>query len=920
MPADHTCQRCNAKIRAEDRMQGMCPSCLLELGLREDSLVVVTGHGAPAAPPPTPEELAPLFPQFEILEILGQGGMGVVYKARQKDLDRLIALKVLPTSLGREPAFAERFTREAKALASLNHPNLVAVYSFGKAGEHFWFAMEFVDGINLRQRLKAEPVDPTRSLEIVRSICEALAYAHNQGVVHRDIKPENILVDKQGRVKITDFGLAKVLGPAGDRDHLTMTHQAMGTPIYMAPEQLERPGQVDHRADIFSLGVVFYELLTGELPLGRFPVPSQKIQVDVGFDEVVLKALEKEPDRRYQTVGAVRDDVAGLGERRTAPSVQPVSSKREEPKLRQYSSSSRESRATGTQVLIGLGCLMAVLMFLALFVLPFGYFFGSQEPQRVLMEALPVGPHEDLTIITGELIDAAESAMPKPGNGPKVSSAAMAYQLLPERRTWGGGSTRLITTDIEIGPSSQDALRVKASYELEGGEPLQAFEELKQAYIGALGSERWDLAEKQAGASLLLCTDHEWSVDPSLLEDTESQNSSGESDQLSQKQVGALARLASRRWTHVSSTELPGPDSREVEHEFHLQPVTVATNDPLGAVFQEQRDAQAKVRHLVRELENASMGSYVKSLVVRFPHLDESRQSAILTTKLLVTLAPRPRFSEGELVMSSYGSAAIQFRELADVLHSQWTPRGEIALLPGKLSLRGQKTVGEVQGRLDFDMAGGESGDRFGLHGALLEELEERFGGAGFDVGSTSQAGDRLQAVGVRFQSDARPSETLPRTTRALNGARAFNDVLEGDEFGWTFASHEAQKVRRGVAGKNVRGHVVTYERGGSRTDLDINALLGDFSPEGDLEAMQRYADERTRVAEAWASEAALDSLTAADVLLKRIEEADTESVVREIQLALPKTVPLEIAPQRLTVQGFDPRTKLVLTVLEYVD
>ena len=135
---------------------------------------------------------------------------------------------------------------------------------------------------------------------VVPKICEALEFAHNEGILHRDIKPENILVDVRGRVKIADFGIAKLVEDARPGTALTGSGRTLGTPHYMAPEQLEKPGTVDHRADIYSLGVVFYEMLTGELPLGRFQPPSHKVAMDVRLDEVVLHALEKEPSRRYQ--------------------------------------------------------------------------------------------------------------------------------------------------------------------------------------------------------------------------------------------------------------------------------------------------------------------------------------------------------------------------------------------------------------------------------------------------------------------------------------------------------------------------------------------------------------------------------------------------------------------------------------------
>jgi predicted Ser/Thr protein kinase len=267
-------------------------------------------HDAGGAP--RPEELAPYFPQLEVLELLGQGGMGAVYKARQPGLDRVVALKILPREAAGEPAFAERFTREARALARLSHPNIVAVYDFGQSGGWYYLLMEFVDGVNLRQMLRAGRLQPEQALQIVPQICEALQYAHDEGIVHRDIKPENLLLDRKGRLKIADFGLARLLGRAPSVDRLTRPQQVMGTPHYMAPEQVERPLEVDHRADIYSLGVVFYEMLTGELPLGRFPVPSEKIQVDVRIDEMVLRALAKEPQQRYQKVSDIKTEVEAL--------------------------------------------------------------------------------------------------------------------------------------------------------------------------------------------------------------------------------------------------------------------------------------------------------------------------------------------------------------------------------------------------------------------------------------------------------------------------------------------------------------------------------------------------------------------------------------------------------------------------------
>jgi len=247
---------------------------------------------------------------LEIGELIGQGGMGFVFKARQPKLDRFVALKILPQSLAVEPAFAERFTREGRLLARLNHPNIVTVHDFGQANGFFYLLMEFVDGVNLRQAMKAARFTSDQALGVVPRICEALQYAHNEGVLHRDIKPENILLDTKGRVKIADFGIAKLLGESQAADaKLTESGGRLGTAHYMAPEQIEKPSEVDHRADIYSLGVVFYEMLTGELPLGRFAPPSEKSASDPRLDDVVLRALDKEPGRRPQSAGEMKTQV-----------------------------------------------------------------------------------------------------------------------------------------------------------------------------------------------------------------------------------------------------------------------------------------------------------------------------------------------------------------------------------------------------------------------------------------------------------------------------------------------------------------------------------------------------------------------------------------------------------------------------------
>jgi serine/threonine protein kinase len=304
------CPQCGTPL-PENAPAGLCPNCLMALNLKTET--AFTDDTSAAQPPLPPEQIAPHFPQLEILECLGRGGMGVVYKARQKTLNRLVALKLLAPERVRDAKFADRFTREAQALAALNHPNIVTIYDFGQAGGFYFLLMEFVDGVNLRQLLRTRKIAPEEALAIVPPLCDALQFAHDRGIIHRDIKPENLLLDKVGRVKVADFGIAKMLGTVNGRCSgggtaapENATQSAVGTPGYSAPEQKTDPQRVDSRADIYSLGVVFYEMLTGELPGKRLEPPSSKVQIDVRLDEVVLRALEQKPELRYQQVSEVK--------------------------------------------------------------------------------------------------------------------------------------------------------------------------------------------------------------------------------------------------------------------------------------------------------------------------------------------------------------------------------------------------------------------------------------------------------------------------------------------------------------------------------------------------------------------------------------------------------------------------------------
>jgi len=301
----------------------MCPRCLLF----EAALDTGDGEDSPSRPlPPGIETVQAAFPQLEVIELIGQGGMGAVYKARQKSLDRFVAIKLLTRKSIGQLDFETRFTREAKALADLNHPNIVTIHDFGQAGDFYFLLMEYVDGVNLRQAMDAGRISPAQALSIVPPVCEALTFAHSRGIVHRDIKPENLLLDKGGHVKIADFGIARIVRIPADHTATEVgrsTQQkdssspltgnvVLGTPNYMAPEQSQNPEAVDQRADVYSLGVVLYEMLTGELPRGNFEMPSRKVQVDVRLDEIVMRALDRNPELRWPTTAALKAQLATL--------------------------------------------------------------------------------------------------------------------------------------------------------------------------------------------------------------------------------------------------------------------------------------------------------------------------------------------------------------------------------------------------------------------------------------------------------------------------------------------------------------------------------------------------------------------------------------------------------------------------------
>jgi tetratricopeptide (TPR) repeat protein/predicted Ser/Thr protein kinase len=315
--ASRVCDSCGGQIFG-DAPQGLCPACVLQTGLgplADETVAVIDDPGHPA-------DMLMDFGDYELLKEIGRGGQGVVYRARQKSLNRTVALKVIGLGQWATKAHAKRFRLEAEAAASLDHPCIVPIYEVGEREGSCYFSMKFIEGAQLDEVAKRKPISPRPAAELIAKLARTVHYAHEHGILHRDIKPGNVLIDTQGEPHLTDFGLARL---AGAESTLTHTMDVIGTPGYMAPEQAAgRNQQLTSATDVYGLGAVFYQLLTGHAPFAgattyetvRLVLESEprqprlwNPQIDRDLSTICLKCLEKDPQRRYGSALALAEDL-----------------------------------------------------------------------------------------------------------------------------------------------------------------------------------------------------------------------------------------------------------------------------------------------------------------------------------------------------------------------------------------------------------------------------------------------------------------------------------------------------------------------------------------------------------------------------------------------------------------------------------
>src|SRR5947208_188760 len=315
--ASTVCENCGEKILG-DSPKGLCPACVLETGLgpvADESVAGIDDPGHPA-------EVVMEFGDYELLEEIGRGGQGVVYRPRQKSLNRTVALKVIGLGQWATQAHLKRFRREAEAAANLDHPCIVPIYEVGEREGSCYFSMKFIDGGQLDEVTKRTPISTRNAAELIAKLARTVHYAHEHGILHRDIKPGNILVDTKGEPHLTDFGLARLLET---KSTVTHTMDVLGTPSYMAPEQaVGNSARLTSATDVYGLGAVFYQLLTGHPPFAggttyetvRLVLETEPRQprlwnrkIDRELSTICLKCLEKDSTRRYSSALALAEDL-----------------------------------------------------------------------------------------------------------------------------------------------------------------------------------------------------------------------------------------------------------------------------------------------------------------------------------------------------------------------------------------------------------------------------------------------------------------------------------------------------------------------------------------------------------------------------------------------------------------------------------
>jgi len=263
--------------------------------------------------PPSLAEVQALVPRDEVIEFIGHGGMGTYYRARQERLDRLAAIKVLLVDRESDGALIEDFKREARSMARLIHPNIIKIFDFGEADSKLFLIMEHVPGDTLELLIQQRGFALRDVVVMLSQVCDALEYAHEQGMIHRDLRLGNTMLDDKGHIKVGDFGMARLIGEELFRRNLIEENQAMGTMDYVAPEQFVEGVEVDHRADIYSLGVMLYKLTTRTLPEGSFVPPSHFVpDLNPRVDEIVIRCMRSTPGKRYQSLDEFRADLCSL--------------------------------------------------------------------------------------------------------------------------------------------------------------------------------------------------------------------------------------------------------------------------------------------------------------------------------------------------------------------------------------------------------------------------------------------------------------------------------------------------------------------------------------------------------------------------------------------------------------------------------